>query len=102
MNTDGSGVRQLTHNDAQDWAPLWSPDGTRIAFDSDRYGSSDVNSAYGPADVVVMNADGSGVRRLTHHDAYDSGGFWSPDGTLIAFSSDRDGDMEIFVIEVDS
>ena len=75
MNTDGSGVRQLTHNDAQDWSPGWSPDGTRIAFDSDRYDSSDVNSAYGSSDVVVMNADGSGVRRLTHHDAYNSGGF---------------------------
>ena len=92
----------MTHNDAQDWAPLWSPDGTRIAFDSDRYNSVDMGSdLYGAPDVLVMNADGSGVRRLTQHDAYDSGGFWSPDGTRIAFSSDRDGDMEIFVMSVD-
>ena len=102
MNADGTGVRQLTHNDAQDWAPLWSPDGTRIAFDSDLYGADHGDgSAYGAADVLIMNADGSGVRRLTNHDAYDSGGFWSPDGTQIVFSSDRYGDMEIFVIDVD-
>ena len=52
-------------------------------------------------DVVIMNADGTGVRRLTHP-ADDSGGSWSPDGTRIAFTSDRDGDREIFIIDAEA
>ena len=102
MNADGSGVVQLTHNDALDWGPQWSPDGTRIVFDSDHDGYSDTDSGlHYPLDVMVMNADGSGLRPLNQHSAYDSGGSWSPDGTRIAFSSDRDGDSEIFIIDVD-
>ncbi len=60
--------------------PAWSPDGTRIAFVSDRAG---------PFDLYVMNADGSGQTRLTfetldaHHPA------WSPDGTRIAFDGNN-------------
>ncbi len=60
--------------------PAWSPDGTRIAFVSNRAG---------PFDVYVMNADGSGQARLTfetldaHHPA------WSPDGTRIAFDGNN-------------
>ena len=54
MNADGSGRRLLKRNAGQ--ASLaWSPDGRRIAFVSNRDGS------YG---IYVMNADGSGQRRL--------------------------------------
>ena len=102
MNADGSGVVPLTHNDALDWAPQWSPDGTRIVFESDHEGYADTDSGlHYPLDVMVMNADGSGLRPVNQHTAYDSGGSWSPDGTRIAFSSDRDGDSEIFIIDVD-
>ena len=66
---------RLTFNDAFDASPVWSPDGRRIAFTSDRDGRSE---------VYVMNADGSGVTRLTHNDAVDSSPAWSPDGRRIA------------------
>ena len=102
MNADGTGVVQLTHNHSLDWAPQWSPDGTRIVFESDHGGYSDTDSsAHSPLDVMVMNADGTAVRPLTQHSAYDSGGSWSPDGTRIVFNSDRDGDSEIFIIDAD-
>ncbi|MXZ54332.1 MAG: hypothetical protein F4Z34_14230 [Acidimicrobiaceae bacterium] len=102
MNADGTGVVQLTHNNALDWAPQWSPDGTRIVFESDHEGYSDADSGlHYPLDVMVMNADGSGLRPLAQHPAYDSGGSWSPDGTQVAFTSDRDGDSEIFVVDAD-
>ena len=105
MDVDGTGVVQLTYNNALDWDPQWSPDGTRIAFgsdDSDDGGYDGPESdAHYPLDVMVMNADGTGTRPLIRHDAYDSGGSWSPDGTRIAFTSDRDGDFEIFIIDVD-
>ncbi len=56
INADGSGRRNLTLDPAYDGDPMWSPDGRRIAFVSNRDG------VYG---IYVMNADGSGQRRLT-------------------------------------
>ena len=93
MNADGSGQTRLTYNEGWDGAPSWSPDGRRIAFQSDRDG--------GDSEIYVMNADGSGVRRLTDNDARDSAPSWSPDGRRIAFHSSRDGNYEIYVMNAD-
>ncbi len=59
MNTDGTGLQQLTENNFPDSTPRWSPDGTRIVFVSDSSGT-------GQYDVFVMNADGSNVTQVTH------------------------------------
>jgi TolB protein len=72
--------------------PMFSPDGTRIAFTSNRDGNNE---------LYIMNADGSGVRRLTNHPAIDTTPTWSPTGTQIAFTSDRGGTPSIYVIGVD-
>ncbi len=55
MNADGTGVHQLTDNDDYDMSPVWSPNGNKIAFTSDRYGDWE---------IFVMNADGSNVVSL--------------------------------------
>lgn len=68
---------------------VFSPDGTRIAFTVAEGGNSD---------VWVMNADGSGARRLTGHPALDLSPSWSPDGKRIAFVSDRAGTPQIYVM----
>ena len=67
---------------AADENPAWSPNGGRIAFDSNRSGNLDVYS---------MNADGSGVKQLTTSPALDALPAWSPDGSELVFESDRGG-----------
>ncbi len=69
MNADGSGKRNLTRDRASDDYPTWSPDGRRIAFlrgrlHSNNPGGRGVRRCYG-YHLYVVNADGSGLRRLT-------------------------------------
>ena len=71
MDADGSNQTRLTNNPASDAQPAWSPDGTKIAFNSDRDGNFE---------VYVMDADGSNQTRLTNNPADDGGPAWSPDG----------------------
>ncbi len=99
MNPDGSGMTRLTNDPANDMTPAWSPDGTRIAFSSDR--NSKTDDPQKGFDLYVMNADGSGVTRLTALDgAFEPA--WSPDGTRIAFTlSGANGSSSIFMMNAD-
>ncbi len=73
--------------------PLWSPDGRKIVFTSDRSGNKD---------IYVMNLDGSGITNLTNHQDDDEGPRWSADGGTVYFISDRkDGHSEIFAMDPD-
>jgi TolB protein len=95
MDMDGGNVRQLTDDpgSAWDYHPAWSPDGSRIAFASNRDGDDD---------IYVMDADGRNVRQLTDVPLwFERSPVWSPDGTRIAFVSDRDYDYDIYVMDAD-
>lgn len=85
MNADGTGLRQLT-SASNNGDPVWSPDGTRITFGSDREGGNKLN-------VFVMNADGSQQKQLTRFEApYEAGDTnWSSDGKKIVFQYDING-----------
>ena len=72
MAADGSQPTRLTRNDAGDISAAWSPDGTQIAFASNRDGDGE---------IYVTAADGSQPTRLTRNDAGDISAAWSPDGT---------------------
>ena len=85
MNADGIGQTRLTNNAVVDDEPAWSPDGTQIAFTSNRPAAN--------LDIYVMNADGTGQTRLTNNAARRPDPAWSPDGTKIAFTIDRDGQL---------
>jgi Tol biopolymer transport system component len=84
LNADGSGQRNVTHDltlvtdpgrRSSEGGPVWSPDGRKLLFGRD--------PGFNVAEILVMNADGSGQRRLTSG----SGPVWSPDGRLIAYGA---------------
>jgi dipeptidyl aminopeptidase/acylaminoacyl peptidase len=92
VNPDGSALTNLTNSGFDDGGPAFSPDGSRIAFASDRDGDSE---------IYVMDADGTGVARVTDNAARDFDPAFSADGSQIAFVSDRDGNDEIFAVATD-
>nr|NIP83151.1 hypothetical protein [Gemmatimonadota bacterium]NIQ59224.1 hypothetical protein [Gemmatimonadota bacterium]NIU79407.1 hypothetical protein [Gammaproteobacteria bacterium]NIX48063.1 hypothetical protein [Gemmatimonadota bacterium]NIY12442.1 hypothetical protein [Gemmatimonadota bacterium] len=67
MDTDGADPRTLTDGSLWSYDPDWSPDGSRIAF---------VRVRGRNADIYVMDADGSGLVRLTHNPALDHQPVW--------------------------
>jgi tricorn protease len=76
----GGVARQVTTHVAHDVNPVFSPDGSKIAFSSNRHGSYD---------VFVVSAQGGRPRRLTYDSAADLVNGWSPDGKFILFASTR-------------
>jgi TolB protein len=98
MNADGTQQRAITRTPDSDYAPAWSPDGEHIAFQRE-YPADPLSINY---EIVVVNADGSGFRRLTRNRSFDdSEPVWSPDGKQIVFISDRTGVEELFVMDAD-
>jgi Tol biopolymer transport system component len=96
VNADGSGRRRVAHirNERGNCAcATWSPDGTKIAYEA--------AGANGKPDIYVMNADGSGQTRLTRSPSRDENPDWSPDGTQLAFYSERSGNAQIYVMNAD-
>jgi Tol biopolymer transport system component len=92
INADGTGKTQLTDHPSEDFDPVWSPDGTQIAFRTHRNGDED---------VYLMNSDGSDQRNLSNDRHGDYSPAWSPSGEWIAFMSDRAGNNNIWVIRPD-
>jgi Tol biopolymer transport system component len=89
MNPDGTSQTRLTSNGARDVYPAWSPDGSKIAFESTRDDSNPTGCPGCDRNIYTMDADGTNVMRLTSDPAGDGGPTWSPDGSKIAFSSNR-------------
>jgi len=86
MNADGSNW----HGVASGRSPVWSRDGSKIAFTMDN-----------PRELFTINEDGSNQLQVTHDSAYTRYPSWSPNGAKIAFLSQRDGNNELYTINAD-
>jgi Tol biopolymer transport system component len=99
MNVDGTEVQQLTDPSAFPAgveAPEWSPDGSRIAFDSE--------ADDGHLHIFVINADGTGLTQITSGDGDEIAPNWSPDGTRLAVETQRSSSEPtgIAIVDVDT
>jgi TolB protein len=93
----GRAAALTTDQRYHDENPRWSPDGRQILFKSNRahYGAS-AEGGTPDYDLYVMQADGSGVRRLTTDPANENEASWLPDGKSVVYSSDKDSRGDLY------
>src|SRR4030095_3555963 len=82
----GPNLKRVTNNSANNSQPAWSPDGSKLLFETDRDGN---------LEIYVMSVDGE-LLQLTDDPADDVSPDWSPDGSKIAFQSNRGGKQHIY------
>mgnify|MGYP001336780909 CR=1 FL=1 len=93
MDNNGFNEVNLTNSSAvNDFDAAWSPDGTKIAFTTNRDGNNE---------IYIMNADGTSPVNISNNAASDTTPAWSPNGLKLLFISNRDGNNEVFVMNAD-
>jgi Tol biopolymer transport system component len=88
IKPDGSNFRLLVDDEVNNGFPSWSPDGKRLVFKRGRQ-------------LVTMSLADRKMAPLTDGSHYDNFPQWSPRGDVIMFTSDRDGDFELYSIRAD-
>lgn len=92
FNMSNMDLVQIPELSTGDYLWEFSPDGTKIVFQSERDGNSE---------IYVANMDGSNLIQLTHNDFAEKSISWSPDGTKILFVLDQNGSHDIYVVNID-
>ncbi len=94
LNADGSGHRRLTENGVWDYPRSWSADGRTLLTETVPPGGRNIA-------IAILDVESGRIRYLTDGRYSDGDPTWSPNGRQIAFSSDRDGNREIYVMDPD-
>lgn len=92
IDVDGSNLKMITRSEHSTFVPNWSPDGARIAFVVEYHGAR--------ANIFETPAEGGKLNRLTVGPKFDGRHTYSPDGTKLAFESNRNGNYEIYVMSL--
>jgi len=85
-------LETITDTKAVEFAPAWSPDGSKLAF---RRSTPD-----GESSIWIVDASGSNARELTKTDLERDALSWSPDGTRIAYAARKDGQLDLFAVDI--
>lgn len=90
MNSDGSGLRNLSNSSGIDEKPEFDATGSRVIYASDRDEGE-------WTDIYIVNSDGTNRRRLTDTAGPDTDPSLSPDGTKYVFTSRRGGNVDLYI-----
>jgi TolB protein len=89
MDFDGANAYAVSHNNAINMFPAWSPSGGQISYTSFMRDNPD---------LYVAPAGGGRPKRISSQRGMNTGGSWSPDGSKIALTLSKDGNPEIYII----
>ncbi|MES2273437.1 MAG: hypothetical protein V4487_04540 [Chlamydiota bacterium] len=93
INSDGTEERQLTFNEAVNWAPYWHPNGQVIAYTTSIHGHRHY-------EIYLLNVKSGAEYRLTHNPTFDGLPVFSPDGNQILWTSKRgDNTSQVFIAD---
>ena len=102
MRPDGSNQRRLTFNEYDDYSPVWSPDGSQIAFISDRNDPNPRECSHECLyQIYVINADGSGEHKLVETEFAALHPDLHPDGTKLSFDTEFNLQGDVYVVNAD-
>jgi len=102
INIENGDMIQLTDNLYSNRHPAWSPDGKTIAFSTDAGNFSQPEALkFGPSNIALYELESKQSYLLTNTPANDFTPVWSPDGSLLAFVSDRNGRCNLYFLELE-
>ena len=97
MNADGSDQHQITNLGGANFAPFFTPDGSRIIFSSNYKNPRSRNF-----ELYLVNPDGSGLEQVTNHPEFDGFPMFSPDGKKLVWASGRssgESELNLFIAD---
>jgi TolB protein len=98
INTDGTGLKQITNLGKANWAPYYHPSGKKILFSSNHHSERGYDFQ-----LYMINEDGTGLVKITDQSMFNAFPMFSPDGKRLVFSSNRNNggtrDTNVFIAD---